>query len=338
MATDTETPVAAVVLAAGLSKRMRSQKIKVLHHLCGRPAILHLIDSLESAGFNRILLVVGHQREEVKHVVGDRAEYVVQEQLLGTGDAVRRAVPRLRPEETVLITYGDTVLYRPETFRQLVEFHRECGAAATLLSTRLVDPTGYGRVIRDADGSFARIVEERDASPAERLVTEINTGTYCFAGEALLSALPHLEARNAQGEFYLTDTLGWLRARGRQVAVLQLEDSEEALGFNDRRQLAQAEKVLRDRIRDRLMEAGVTLVDPSSVYIDPDVEIDADTVVEAGTWLVGRTRVGGGCHIGPWVYLEDAMVESGTRLAFCIQRGDNPPVPLAGPLPPRDNG
>ncbi|MBE3577874.1 MAG: NTP transferase domain-containing protein [Limnochordales bacterium] len=336
MATDSQAAVTAVVLAAGLSKRMKSQKIKVLHHLCGRPAILHLIDSLERAGFHRILLVVGHQQEEVKHVVGERAEYVVQEQLLGTGDAVRQAAARLLPEETVLITYGDTVLYRPETFRRLVEFHLQSGAAATLLSTRLSDPTGYGRVIRKADGSFARIVEEKDASPVEREINEINTGTYCFAGEALQAALPHLQARNAQGEYYLTDTLGWLREQGRHVAVLELDDPDEALGFNDRRQLAQAERVLRDRIRSRLMESGVTLVDPNNIYIDPDVEIEADTVVEPGTWLVGRTRVGRGCHIGPWVYLEDATVAPGTRLAFCYQRGDGRPVPLVQPLAPRD--
>lgn len=316
--------LAAVVLAAGLSKRMKSRTIKVLHPLCGKPAVLHLLASLQEAGFRRVILVVGHQREEVERVVGSRAEYVVQEELLGTGDAVRRAVPVLPPEGTVLVTYGDTVLYRAETFRQLVAFHLQTGASATLLSAELVDPTGYGRIVRDENGAFRKIVEERDALPAEKAIREINTGTYCFHVPDLVAALAEISPGNAQGEYYLTDTLGWLSARGRRVEVLPLADPEEALGFNDRVQLALAERVLRDRIRRRWMAAGVTLVDPAAIYIDPEVEIGPDTIIEPGSWLVGKTHVGAGCHLGPWVYLEDARIADGSRLAFCRCLGEGP--------------
>jgi len=288
--------VAAVILAAGLGTRMRSRLVKVLHPLAGRPMLAHVIEAVRQAGVPRVVVVVGHQQEAVRRAIGDGVEYAVQEQQLGTGHAVMQAASRLgRHEGTILVTCGDTPLYRPETFRKLIQEHLKSGAKATLLSTVVEDPRGYGRVVRDAAGRLEAVVEERDISSDQvRAIKEINTGTYCFESPLLFEMLALLRNDNQQGEYYLPDTLRLLRERGHAVGVSRLEDPAEAMGVNDRCQLAAAEKALRARVLQRLMESGVTVVDPDTTYIHPTVKIGRDTTILPFTVIEGATEIGEG--------------------------------------------
>ncbi|MBO2521107.1 MAG: UDP-N-acetylglucosamine diphosphorylase/glucosamine-1-phosphate N-acetyltransferase [Firmicutes bacterium] len=305
--------VAAVILAAGLGTRMRSRLVKVLHPLAGRPMLAHVIEAVRQAGVPRVVVVVGHQQEAVRRAIGDGVEYAVQEQQLGTGHAVMQAASRLgRHEGTILVTCGDTPLYRPETFRKLIQEHLKSGAKATLLSTVVEDPRGYGRVVRDAAGRLEAVVEERDISSDQvRAIKEINTGTYCFESPLLFEMLALLRNDNQQGEYYLPDTLRLLRERGHAVGVSRLEDPVEAMGVNDRCQLAAAEKALRARVLQRLMESGVTVVDPDTTYIHPTVKIGRDTTILPFTVIEGATEIGEGCRIGPGAHIRDAAIEDG---------------------------
>lgn len=300
--------------------------------------ILHVLESLRQAGVERIILVIGNQGDLVQQVVGADVLFAVQPEPLGTGDAVRQALPLLDPAQDVLVTYGDTVLFRPETFRQLVDHHRRRAAAATLLSAYFDDPHGYGRVIRDAEGRFRAIVEEKDTSPEQQQIHEINTGTYCFTVRALQQTLPQLKPQNAQGEYYLTDVFSLLQVSGEPIEAIPVPDPTEAYGINDRIQLAQAEAVLRERIRRHWQEEGVTLVDPPTIRIDPDVEIGLDTIIEPNTWLARGTRVGEGCHIGPWAYLEGVTLEAGQAIAFTVCRGARGKAQPWPPLMPGRQG
>ena len=305
--------VAGVILAAGMGTRMRSELIKVLHPLGGEPMLTYPIQALREAGVTRIVVVVGHQADRVKASIGDGVEYVVQSEQLGTAHAVQQSADALRGfAGAVVVTYGDTPLYRPETYRRLVQEHVTQGAAASVLSTVVADPRGYGRIVRNAEGGFDRIVEQRDIhSPATEEIREINTGTYCFTAPELYSALQDVRNDNDQGEYYLPDALVVLRERGRRVHISTLSDDVEAMGINDRVQLARAELEIKRRTLRRLMEAGVTIIDPESVYIHPSVEIGRDSVIHPFTTIEGRTRVGQRCEIGPHVRLLDAHVGDG---------------------------
>lgn len=317
----------AIILAAGKGTRMRSAFAKVLHPLCGVPMLEHVIDLVEQAGAARTVVVIGHQAELVRQAVKRRVEFVYQAEQKGTGHAVMQAEPLLAGVTgAVLITYGDTPLYRPETYRSFVEAHMASGADGSILTAVVDDPTGYGRILRDEAGRFVRVVEQSDATEEQARVREINTGTYCVNGDKLFKGLRALKPENAQGEYYLPDLFPWLMQQGGHVRAQVLDDPVEALGVNDRVQLAQAEAILRQRIRDGWMRRGVTIIDPSTTWIDARVTIGADTILFPGTMLEGETRIGAGCRIGPFTHLRDAVVGDGCIVERSFVQGATLPA------------
>ncbi|MDR1321785.1 MAG: bifunctional UDP-N-acetylglucosamine diphosphorylase/glucosamine-1-phosphate N-acetyltransferase GlmU [Gracilibacteraceae bacterium] len=307
-----ETETVAVILAAGLGTRMRSVRPKALHPLAGKPLLEHVLALAASLDPARVYIVLGHGRVEVEARVGTRAITVTQEAQLGTGHALRQAMPLIGDGADVIVLSADQPLIRPESLRALL-VERRRGAAAAFLTAVVAAPAGYGRVLRDAAGEFSGVAEEKDATPAQRAIREINAGTYCFAAAPLREALAALEPRNAQGEYYLPDALGAMRAAGRRVATAAAE-AEEALGVNDRRQLAQAEDILYARARDRWLDAGVTLCAPETIRIGPDVELAPDVTILPFSMLGGRTRVEAGATVGPYTVLEDCVCGAGAAV------------------------
>ena len=314
--------VMGIVLAAGLGKRMKSNLHKVLHPVCGRPMIAHILDALEGAGVRRNIVVVGHGADQVREFLGDRAEYALQEEPLGTGHAVRAAESLLAAEDgATVVVNGDAPLLTPQTVASLVAVHRERGAAATLLTAVTDNPAGLGRIERSADGSVMRIVEEKDAGAEERRIKEINAGVYCFDNQELFKALAQVKNDNRQGEYYLTDVISILREAGKTVAGVVAADPIDAFGVNDRAELAEAERLMRRRINRRHMLNGVTLIDPETTYIDADVEIGRDTVIYPGTALRAGTRIGEGCAVGPNCDLRAAEVADGAVVKHSVLDG-----------------
>jgi bifunctional UDP-N-acetylglucosamine pyrophosphorylase/glucosamine-1-phosphate N-acetyltransferase len=305
-----------VVLAAGEGKRMRSARPKVLHLLGGRPLVGHAVDLTRAVGVAGTVVVVGHQGDLVRAALAGEASlrFADQGEPRGTGHALLQAkgtVPVTATE--VLLLYADVPLLRPATVGALLARHRSARAAATVLTFRPPDPSGYGRVLRRG-GRLARIVEERDATPAERRLRECNAGIYVFDPEALWPALEALTPRNAQGEFYLTDAVAGLARRGRRLATVPVTDPAEVAGVNDRRQLADVERVVRARTLDRLLEAGVTVLDPAATYVDAGVAVAPDVVLYPGVRLEGRTRVSEGAVIGTGCQVTDTEVGAGATL------------------------
>jgi len=301
--------VTVVVLAAGEGKRMRSKTPKVLHAICGDTMLGHVLRSVSSLEPAQLLVVVGHGRDEVAAALPDTATAVVQERQGGTGHAVRVAL-EAHPAvaSTVLVVPGDAPLLRAETLAALVGQHRESGSAASVLTARLDDPTGYGRVVRNAAGDVEAIVEERDADAATRAIDEVAVSVYAFEAAALTAALPRLTTDNAQNEEYLTDVIGLLRAEGRTVTALLAADAAETHGVNDRVQLAAAGRALRDRLVRQAMLAGVTVVDPASTWLEVGVSYEPDAVIEPNTQLHGRSHLGAGAVVGPNTTLTDTYV------------------------------
>lgn len=307
----------AVILAAGKGTRMKSALPKVLHQVGGRPMLAHVLAAATDAGAARSIAVVGFGADQVKEVIGDAAEFVIQAEQLGTGHAVMQAAPALAGHSgTVMVLCGDTPLLTPELLEKLYTAHRDAGATATVLTARMPDPAGYGRVIRDSAGRVTKIVEQKDATPAELAVNEINTGIYCFECQPLLAALGGLTRSNSQGEYYLTDVIGICVSQGAKVWAFTADDHGETLGINSRRQLAEAEQVLRRRKLDELMESGVTIMDPASTFIDHSVVIAPDTVIYPFTWIEGATVIGDGAAIGPSTRLSDVTVGAGSVIQF----------------------
>jgi bifunctional UDP-N-acetylglucosamine pyrophosphorylase/glucosamine-1-phosphate N-acetyltransferase len=308
-----------VVLAAGEGKRMKSALPKVLHPLLGRTLLGHVLAAAEPVGARRTLVVVGHGADEVGvHLseIAPAARAVLQAQQRGTGHAVRVAL-EAEPDAaagTVVVLNGDVPLLRPETVAALVAAHEAAGSAATVLSARVPDPTGLGRIIRTPEGELERIVEERDASPEQLPIAEINAGVYAFDGAPLLNALEKLSTDNDQGEEYLTDVLGLLAAAGLPAGVHLAGDPAEALGCNDRAELAGLRARLRDRVNAGWMRAGVTILDPATTWIDVTVRLGRDAVVDQNTQLCGVSDVGEGATVGPDVTLIDTVVEAGATV------------------------
>ena len=301
--------VEAVVLAAGKGKRMASALPKVLHQICGRPMIAHVLDTLTDLGIASPIVVVWHGADQVRAVLREGVRYAEQPEQLGTGHAVMQALPHLEGfTGTVLILYGDVPLLCAETIETLLSHHRAQGAAATVLTDLRDDPTGYGRVIRDANGNVSRIVEEPDASPDEREIREINAGTYAIEAGALREALRAVQPTNAQGEYYLTDVVALLLEGGHTVAAVVVGSSQEATGINSRRELAQVEAAMRAILLGELMDAGVTVVDPASTFVHAGVRVGRDTILHPGASLEGRTTIGEACAIGPNARLVDATI------------------------------
>lgn len=306
-----------VILAAGKGTRMKSKLPKVLHKAGGKPMLQHVIDAAKGAGAKRSIAVVGFQAELVREAISADTEIVVQAEQLGTGHAVLQTAEALKDETgTIMVLCGDTPLLTADMLRSFYEAHCKSGAKATVLTAVMPDSTGYGRVIRSADGMLQKIVEHKDATEMEREIREVNSGIYCFDKEALFSALSEVECHNAQGEYYLPDVLDILRSRGEKIAAYAVDDYESTLGVNSRVQLAQAEKILRDRKNNELMERGVTLMDPAATYVDTDVVVGSDTVIYPGTWLEGRSVIGSGCQIGPNCRFNDVKVGDNAVVSF----------------------
>lgn len=298
-----------VILAAGEGTRMYSSRPKVLHNLCGRPMLWYVLAAAQAVTEEQVL-VIGKSGEEVRQYFGDKLCYAEQRERLGTGHALMQALPQLPSAGEVLVLCGDTPLLEGELLQQLLTYHRERQATATVLTAELEDPSGYGRVIRAADGQVREIVEALHATAAQQQVREINTGAYCFELAALHKHLPSLSPNLQKQEYYLTDLLPLLAGAACRVEAFKLADPFPALGINDRAQLAQATFKLRERINNRLMRAGVTMLDPATTYIDYEVEVGRETVIYPQTILEGQTEVGENCLLGPGTHLVDSVLKN----------------------------
>lgn len=314
---------------------MRSARPKPLHRLCGRSMVLHVLYAVAGIEPERAVVVVGHGAERVVKGVGEQPpadlpiDFVEQRIQRGTGDAVLVALTAFPDDDghddggDIVVLPGDTPLLRAPTLAGLVRAHRRANAAATILTARLSDPTGYGRIVRDRNGRVARIVEQADATDEELAVDEVNTSIYVFRRSVLAPALRRLSPDNAQGEFYLTDTISVLHDAGYPVTSVVVDDPMEAAGVNDRAQLAVAEAELRDRINERWMRRGVTMIDPERTYLDTTVELGTDVVLYPGTMLQGRTVIAGGAEIGPNSQLSDCTVGERAVVTATVARGAN---------------
>ena len=311
----------AVILAAGQGTRMKSKLYKVLHPVCGKPMVQHVVDHIQTLDVNRIVTVVGHGAEKVQQQLGDKSEYVLQAEQLGTAHAVQQAEAILGNEEgTTLVVCGDTPLIRPETMQALFEHHQAKNAKATILTAIAENPTGYGRILRGNNGQVEQIVEQKDASAEQQLVKEINTGTYCFDNKLLFETLKLVKNDNAQGEYYLPDVIEILQKQGDIVEAYVTDDFEETLGVNDRVALSQAETLMRTRINEKHMRNGVTIIHPETTHISADAVIGRDTVIQPGSMIEGATVIGEDCIIGPNTQIIDSRVGDRTTIHSSVVR------------------
>ncbi len=307
---------AALVLAAGKGTRMKSALCKVLHPVAGRPMVTYVVDALRTAGFDRISVVVGHQAREVEKLLdGPGIEFAVQEPQLGTGHAVAAAKALFEGfAGDVLILCGDIPLIEPVTLQEFIRFHEERGSGLTVMTTVLENPFGYGRIIRKGDFTIERIVEERDGNSDERSVREINTGIYLVSSPLLFSLTERVRPENAQREYYLTDIVTEARKDSIPVHAFVLEDSRQTLGINTRSDLATVSALVWSRTREELMNSGVTLLDPATVFIDATAKVGLDTVIHPGVTVSGETVIGKGCIIESGTYIMDSVLGDRVRI------------------------
>lgn len=305
----------AVILAAGQGTRMRSKMYKVLHPVCGKPMIQHVVDQVAPLQFDETIAIVGFGAEAVQAQLQDTVTYVKQEEQLGTGHAVLQAEPLLKNKNgTTVVLCGDTPLLTSETIEQLLRHHEDQNAKATILTATAKDPTGYGRIIRNETGVVERIVEDKDATEIERKVCEINTGTYCFDNAALFAALKKVGNHNSQGEYYLPDVIEILKQQNETIAAYKTATFSETLGVNDRVALAEAERVMKRRVNEKWMYEGVTIIDPEHTYISIDAEIGQDTIIEPGVSIKGKTKIGENCTIGAGTEIKDSTIGNETNI------------------------
>ena len=298
-----------VVLAAGKGTRMKSKLYKVLHKVCGKTMVEHVVDAAQGVNPAEIVTIVGTGAGDVEKVLADKSKFAFQEKQLGTGDAVMTAREELGDKDgATLVVTGDTPLFTTDTFNELFKYHAEKGNAATVLTAKAPNPFGYGRIIRDDQGNVLRIVEQKDGKPEELKVKEINTGVFCFDNKKLFEALKHVNNDNAQGEYYLTDVLEILRNSGERVGAYKMPDFSESLGVNDRIALAQATKTMQRRINEQHMRDGVSFIDPDTAYIDADVKIGNDTVIEGNVVIKGNTEIGSDCYITSGSRIVDSKI------------------------------
>ncbi len=322
------TPVNVLILAAGLGTRMKSDQAKVLHQLGSSPLIAHVLRTAEQLNPENIFVVIGHQAEKVEAAsrasldleAAEKLRFVLQAEQKGTGHAVKCAGQALKNSRGVLLVfYGDTPAVKAETLRRLIDEHERGNHAATLATIRIDNPPAYGRIVRDDEGRFLKIVEERDCTPEQRAITELNPGFYCFDIPALLRALDQLTPQNVQGEYYLTDVPEHMLAAGLSVGTVFHPDAGELDGINTRAELAHMWKRLRRETLDRLMASGVSIVDPDSTYIDATVEIDRDTVIHPQVIIEGKSRIGRNCEIHSWSHLTNVEIGDECRvLNSCV--------------------
>ncbi|MFH1784476.1 MAG: sugar phosphate nucleotidyltransferase [bacterium] len=310
--------IVSVVLAAGQSKRMKSRIQKILHTVIGKPLIQHVIEMLEDVPVSKNIIIVSPGAQDAqKALKGYKSvNFAVQKDRLGTGHAVGQAKTALKGfKGTILVVCGDTPLLRAQTIKDLITTHQEHKAAATILTTDMDDPKGYGRIIHNLDGSVEKIVEEKDASSVERAVKEINTGTYCFDSMYLFGALQKITNKNKQGEYYLTDVIEVLRREGHKVMSKKTPDPAEAKGINTRSQLAEAENVLRKRILSNLMDNGVSVVDPETTFVESSVLVGMDTKIHPCTVIRAGAKIGSGVIVEPFSVIgEKAVIKDGVRI------------------------
>lgn len=304
-----------IILAAGEGSRMKSKKAKVLHEILNKPMLNYVIDASIKCGSEEISVVVGHKGDEVKKTINnDKIVYATQKEQNGTGHAVMMAKDFIDDSKDILILYGDTPLIEGEKLKAIIAKHKTNKASATVITAITENPTGYGRIIRNENESFMKIVEEKDADDTVKKVQEINTGIYIFSGKILKDALDNLQNNNAQGEYYLTDCLEWIKNKDCLVQGIIEESIESYLGVNSRDQLAIATKIMQRRINKKHMDNGVTLIDPDSIYIDESVEIGQDTEILAGCHLEGNTIIGEDCKIGAYSRLKHMKIGNNTEI------------------------
>lgn len=298
----------AIILAAGAGTRMKSNIPKVLHKVCGDTMLNHVINSAFKAGVDECIVVVGHEAEEVKKTLGKKVKTVLQKQQLGTGHALKMTYDEINNEGTVLVLCGDGPLVTEKTIKELINDHTNSKSKATVMSTDLENPYGYGRIIRTENSELLKIVEEKDAKQKEKLVSEVNSGTYCFDAGALKMSLPLLKNDNSQKEYYLTDTLTVLKDAGEKVSVFKIENFQDIMAVNSRSQLAEVEGIMRKRINEKHMANGVTMIDPNSTYIHNAVKIGKDTIIYPNVSISGETIIGEDCVIGHNSRIEDSLI------------------------------
>lgn len=307
--------ITAVILAAGAGTRMKSKLPKVLHKVCGKMMVEHVIDATEEVQAYKTIVVTGHSAEQVERALEHRnIKFVLQRKQLGTGHAVMQCVDDLPDEGYILLLCGDTPLITSETLKELVQFHIKGNYQTTVLTAKFQDPTGYGRIIRDEQESVLKIVEDKDANEDEKDIKEINSGMYCCDAKLLKEALLELNNNNKQGEYYITDIVEILNRKGYCIGAYTVSDQTEIMGVNSRIQLADAEAVMRKRILKKWMAAGVTIVDPLNTYIDKDVKIGQDTVIDPGVILKGNTNIGQNCIIGHNCRIKDTEIKAGVEI------------------------
>ena len=312
-----EENIMAIVMAAGKGTRMKSKKSKLVQKIYGKEIVKRAVENAEKAGVKEIVAVVGYMKEEVMAVLGDDVKYAYQDEMLGTGHAVMKAKEYLKGKKgKVLVLNGDVPLIRPETLNKLLEKSIENKEYATLLTAIYNNPTGYGRIVRDEGGNIEAIVEEKDTTPSQKEIKEINAGIYCFDIEELLLALDKITPNNAQGEYYLTDVIQIMNEKGLKTGAVIVEDNTEILGINDRIQLEMLTKVLQMRINTEHMKNGVTIEDVNNTYIYDDVEIGMDTVIHPNTTIKSGVIIGEDCEIGP-----NAYIREGCKLANKVKIG-----------------
>lgn len=312
-----ENDIIAIVMAAGKGTRMKSKNSKLVQKIYGKEIVKRAVENAQKAGVRDIVAVVGYKKEEVMKVLGDNIKYAYQDEMLGTGHAVMQAKEYLKGKKgKVLVLNGDVPLIRPETLNKLIEKSIENKEYATLLTAIYDDPTGYGRIVRDEGGNIEGIVEEKDTTPEQKKIKEINAGIYCFDIEALLKALEKVTPNNKQGEYYITDVIQIMNDSGLKTGAVLVEDNTEILGINDRIQLGILTKVLQMRINTELMKNGVTIEDTNTTYIYDDVEIGMDTVIHQNTTIKSGVVIGEDCEIGPNSYIRE-----GCKLANHVKIG-----------------
>ncbi|WP_028390520.1 bifunctional UDP-N-acetylglucosamine diphosphorylase/glucosamine-1-phosphate N-acetyltransferase GlmU [Bacillus cihuensis] len=305
----------AVILAAGQGTRMKSKLYKVLHPVCGKPMVQHVVDQVSQLQIEEIVTVTGHGAEKVQEQLGSACVYALQAEQLGTAHAVMQADHMLGEKDgTTIVVCGDTPLIKADTMEALMKIHEETNAKASILTALATNPDGYGRIIRNEAGLVEKIVEHKDANDLERNVKEINTGTYCFDNKALFTALQKVSNDNSQGEYYLPDVIEILKSQGEVVTAYQTEDFNETMGVNDRVALSQAEKLMRQRINEGHMRSGVTIIDPENTYIEADITIGSDTIIYPGSIIKGNSMIGSDCIIGPHTEIDNCHIGNSSIL------------------------